>query len=120
MSSCTKQVLVLCTMGLIAGLVAAWLHPRRPPWTRDRFRSQALWVDVTPPTMGASAKPPETLHPTPGDWDGFLASLLERWSPGQPVMVCCERKSCAEAEVVTRRLRESGLDRVYILRDHKP
>lgn len=114
------RAVALCALALLVGLGVATLHPRRPPWTWNALRVGALWVDVTPPGAGIPTQFPAALHPTPGDWDGFLASILDRWKPGQPVMVCCEPKHAAEAEVVARRLRDAGFGRVYILRNQRP
>lgn len=117
MSCRIRQVFALCVLAALPASVAALFHPKQPPWTWEGFRTCSLWVDTETAARGVPANPSGVLRPLPGEWDVFFSSLLERWSPGRPVIVRCDARSCVEAEVVARRLQKAGMDRVYVLRE---
>lgn len=50
------------------------------------------------------------------NWELGFASLLERWVPGNPIVVYCSSQSCLRSHHVAARLREDlGMEEIYSL-----
>lgn len=78
----------------------------------------AIWVDARSPEAFTAGHYPGALPFNPGDWDEGLGALLERWNPGQTVIVYCDGAGCASSRELARRFREEvGMEPVYWLID---
>ncbi len=124
-----SQALLLLTLSAALALVSAAVHPRRPPWQRDvlgpgevsldaaeRWGDSALWVDARPADIFTQGHVPGALHLDLAGWDAGFPAFLDGWKPGQKVLVYCGASSCHLAEEVAARLRNIGIDPVYVLK----
>src|SRR4051794_37095807 len=124
-----RQVGLLCLLSAIAALLTAAFHPRRPPWHQDALApnevtivtaegwgASALWVDARPVAAYKTGHAPGAVHLDLVDWEADLPLFLDRWQPGQTVVVYCSAASCHLAEEVAQRLRKNRIEPVVVLK----
>lgn len=113
----------------LPAVLAGWLHPRAPAWSRERAgvaevtaewaaaRSSAvLWVDARGEVVFRRDGIPGAVNLNEDRWDDLLPAFLSRWQPRDIVVVYCDER-CASSEDVARRLRrEMGIEQVFVLR----
>lgn len=124
------QTGALLIAALIPALLAAALHPRRPPWSLARAEaplvtwSQAaswpgrvLFVDARGEQAFAQRHIPGALPLREAEWETLLPAFLKAWQPGARVVVYCDNEGCDASQAVARRLRrELGIDQVFVLK----
>jgi rhodanese-related sulfurtransferase len=125
-----RQTGVILLVALVPAVLAAWVHPRRPAWSRSQtlipevewaavqqWRNPVLLIDA----RGAAAYEREHI---PGalwlgasaGYDGMIA-VARAWQPGGRVVVYCDSPRCDAAQVAALRLqREMGIPDVVILK----
>ncbi len=125
-----RQTGLILVVALVPALLAAWLHSRRPGWSRDQAAIPELeWKSVQQspgPVLlvdARSAAAYESDHipgalwlgASPGD-DGMIA-VARAWQPGTRLVVYCDSPRCDGAQAAARRLRrELDLDDVVVLK----
>jgi rhodanese-related sulfurtransferase len=83
---------------------------------RDPRFKNPLWVDARPPAAFTTGHIPAALRLTEAEWEQLLPALLERWTPGDVIVVYCDSSSCQTSTHIAARLRrELGTDSVYAL-----
>lgn len=121
-----RQAGILSLIALAPALgAAAFLHPA---WKADALlegeialaeasakQPPVLWVDSRPAADYAKKHIPGALPLNEDAWSELLPAVLEKWSPGQSIVVYCGSKSCHASLQVAKRLREVGLSPVYAL-----
>lgn len=118
-------------LGALALLLAAavWrLHPGRAAWTgavgpgeitvarAAALGDAVLWVDARPQAAYDQGHLPGALRLTEEVWETAFLPLLDRWVPGQPVIVYCDSRACRASHRVAERLRQAGVQPVSVLR----
>ena len=125
-----RQVGWLCLFSAIAALLTAAFHPRRPAWhqeealakgevlleTAEGWGPSALWVDARPRPDYETAHAPGAIHLDLVNWAADFPQFLDRWQPGQRVVVYCSAASCHLAEEVAERLRKNRIEPVTVLK----
>ena len=76
----------------------------------------ALWVDARPAEAFARGHARGAVALTEEHWGDQLDGLIERWNPPTPVVVYCDGGDCHASERVAARLRDAGVDPVFVLR----
>lgn len=126
-----RQAALLCALALVPALVSAWWH--RDVWEADpgrllagevrlaevkQWSARVVWVDARGRSAFKQAHIPEAVLLNEDEWDALLPGLLERWRPGDRVVVYCDSAECHASAELARRLREEvGLPEVYVLYD---
>ena len=124
-----RQAVLLALLSAVPACLAAAFHPRRPAWneealapgevavgTADSWGADALWLDARPADAYAAGHAPGAMHLDLADWDRDLPNFLDRWQPGQKVVVYCSAAACHLAEEVAQRLRKSRIEPVFVLK----
>jgi rhodanese-related sulfurtransferase len=128
MTSIRQAVLILLAALVPAG-VSALVHPRRPSWSREallpgeeRLKTvlawgpNVLWVDARSQSEYEAEHVPGAILLNLEAWDSLFPRFLDRWSPGQKIIVYCSSRSCEMSHEVATRLEQSGVVPVYILK----
>lgn len=101
---------------------SAWKHQKTRghhlslPEAWGAAKRGALWVDARPADLFSRGHHPGAVPLTEERWGDQLGGVLERWNPEMPVIVYCEGGDCRASERVAARLRDEGLDPVFVLR----
>jgi len=80
--------------------------PRIPLAAAAREHS-ILWLDARPEEDYDRGHVPGALPLRPGSWDAEFPAVIDRWQPGNKVVVYCRSDSCETSEAVARRLIEA-------------
>lgn len=122
--SVIKQGMALLLVAMVPALLAAWVHPRKPSWTRAEEVTLAtvgawpdvLWIDARSAEAFAEDHVPEAVNLAPARWESQIEPVLQGWRPGMRVVVYCDGHTCQASHEVARRLRgEFGLENVHVL-----
>ena len=124
-----RQALLIMLIALIPAGVAAFVHPRRPEWSREvlapgeerlktvlAWGSAVLWVDARSQRDYETEHIPGALSLNLEEWDTLFPRFLDQWSPERKVVVYCSSLSCALSHEVADRLTQSGVSPVYVLK----
>ncbi len=127
--SVLRQVLLLCLLALIPAVATGLFHPKRPSWQADAlkpgevllsivmgWKEKVLWVDARSQKAYDQEHIPGAVLLNEDAWDDLLGGVLQRWVPGQTVIVYCDDRQCRSSHGVARRLREAGVEPVYVLK----
>jgi rhodanese-related sulfurtransferase len=114
-----KEMLFL---SILAALPTLAYRPEAPASSPDPFAitlskatsQKVLWVDARPPEKRARGTISNAVALNTQNWDAELGSLFERYQPEQAIVVYCDA-GCHSAETVAGRIRELGLEPVYVL-----
>jgi rhodanese-related sulfurtransferase len=126
MKQAMSQAGWLSLIALVPALAAAALvHPQ---WKADALlegeialaeasskQPAVLWVDARPAADFAKDHIPGALPLNEDAWAELLPDVLQKWNPGQSIVVYCSSKSCHASLQVAKRLREVGLSPVHAL-----
>ncbi|MEM6915084.1 MAG: rhodanese-like domain-containing protein [Verrucomicrobiota bacterium] len=131
-----SQVLLILALSLLAAVVTAVVHPKRPPWYRVASVEELRWrIDLeqareltqTENVLMIDAREREKFEEShlPGavllnlaEWSDLMFQEMETLQDSfdRPVLVYCDTDTCGKSQEVARRLRELiGLDPVYVL-----
>jgi len=125
-----RQAGLILLLAIVPAVLAAWLHPRRPAWSRDESAVREVeWTAVRQwrvPTLLIDARTEadfERDHIPGALWfgvdtgyDGMLA-VARAWRPGTRLVVYCDSRRCDAAQAAARRLRRDlGLEDVVVLK----
>jgi rhodanese-related sulfurtransferase len=80
--------------------------PRIPVTAAAREQS-ILWLDARPEADYDRGHIPGALPLRPGGWDAEFPAVIDRWQPGNKVVIYCRSDSCETSEAVARRLIEA-------------
>jgi len=122
-----KKVGFILLVPMLPAFLAAFYHSERlnnrePVEEEAEFRevmewSDVLWVDARSEAQFQNAHMPGAVLLTEQRWEQQLADFLDRWRPGQQVVVYCGSTSCEASHGVARRLRqELGLEEIHVLK----
>ncbi len=124
-----SQAFLISILALIPALVCGFLHPKRPGWKGEAlyknevflsaiqtWGERTLWVDARSEKEYGKNHIPGAILLNEDQWDSLLPELLKVWSPKRMVVVYCDSAQCQSSHKVAERLRQSGLNPVYILK----
>ena len=134
--SLSKQVVVILGLSLLAAVISALVHPKRPAWfvveSPEELRwkidlekarqltseGEVVWVDARKREKFDAGHMPDAILLNPDEWGELMFENMDRLQAafGQPVIVYCDGERCAKSNDVAQRLRELlGLEPVYVL-----
>ncbi len=138
MKSTFQQAVLILGIALIAALVTAFVHPKRPPWfevsdpVEERWNlsvegarkivaenDQILWVDARDSSLYKERHFPEAISLNTDEWGDLMFQNMDtlQAAMGNPVIVYCDGSACDKSREVALRLRELlGMDPVYVLK----
>ena len=129
MRTAIQQALILCVLALLPAAGSALFHPKRPSWKPEplgqwemmltdiaRWKDKPLWVDARSKTSFEKDHIPGAVLLNEDQWDELLPGVLTAWWPGQSIVVYCDDKLCDSSNAVAKRLRETGLGPVFVLK----
>jgi rhodanese-related sulfurtransferase len=121
-------VLILM-VSLIPAVVAGFLHPKRPPFAADGLRdgemrveeawlmrSEVLWVDARRQEEYEAGHIDGAVLLNEDRWYDLLPNVLAKWHPERRTVVYCSSSGCQASHHVAKRLRDSGLTNVWVLK----
>lgn len=130
MKNSLRELGIICLLSLVPTLLAAWLHPVRPPSpsndgvpliavqqavTLGRQQS-ILWIDARSESAFAAGHIPTAQRLALQDWEALLPGIVEVWDPANPIIVYCDAAACDLSRQVARRLRaELQAYPIYVL-----
>ncbi len=84
--------------------------------TTDKARqlNSPLWIDARTASFYQDGHVPGAIRLTVKEWDALVENFFATYSPNKPVVVYCS-PDCDAAEQVARKLRELGIEQVYVL-----
>ena len=119
-------LILLIAVGL-AGVTAA-VHPKRPPFLvpprdpnevtlaqTEPWAGNILWVDARSESEFASEHIPDAVCLNFENWNEQFPKFLDRYNPGQRVVVYCSATSCQLSREIAAKLRGGGVDETYFL-----
>jgi rhodanese-related sulfurtransferase len=111
----------------LAGVTAA-VHPKRPPFLAPPqdpnevtlaqtkpWAGNILWVDARSESEFAAEHIPDAVCLNFENWNEQFPKFLDRYSPGQRVVVYCSATSCQLSREIAAKLKASGVDGAYFL-----
>ena len=127
MTALRQATLILLIAAGLAGVTAA-VHPRRPSFfgpPRDsnevtlaetkQWAGTVLWVDARPESEFASEHVPDAVCLNFENWTEQFPKFLDRYNPGQRVVVYCSATSCQLSREIAAKLKASGVEDAYFL-----
>ena len=136
-NSTVRQVLIIGTITVVATVLSALFHPKRPAWYRvaspEELRWQLsieeattlageksiLWVDARSREKFEETHLPDAILLNAAEWGDLMFQNMDRLQDamGNPVVVYCDTAECGKSTYVAQQLRDLiGLDPVYILK----
>jgi rhodanese-related sulfurtransferase len=119
-------LILLIAVGL-AGVTVA-VHPKRPSFlapVRDpnevtltqtkQWAGNILWVDARSESEFAAEHVPDAFCLNFDNWTEQFPKFLDRYNPGQRVVVYCSATSCQLSREIAAKLKASGVDNAYFL-----
>jgi rhodanese-related sulfurtransferase len=119
-------LILLIAVGL-AGVTAA-VHPKRPSFlapARDpnevtlaqttQWAGNILWVDARSESEFAAEHVPNAFCLNFDNWTEQFPKFLDRYDPGQRVVVYCSATSCQLSREIAAKLKASGVDNAFFL-----
>ena len=123
-----RQALLLCGLSLIPTAISVSHHPDVLHEAAGRLQpgeislesvsssaSPVLWLDARPRAEYEKEHVPGALLLNEKEWDGLVVQVLDRWKPGQWVVVYCSSSACKASHQVAAQLRELDMEPVYVL-----
>lgn len=125
-----RQAGLVLLVALVAAVLTAVFHPRRPVWSRDQamvpevewaavqqWRHPFLLIDVRPAAAYERGHIPGALSLDTDPADGKIVAVARAWRPGTKLVVYCDSPRCDLAQSAARRLRrELGIEGVVVLK----
>lgn len=132
-----RQLVVIAGLSLIASVLSAVFHPKRPSWyrvsspeelrwqielsevTSVASKGEILWVDAREREKFEENHLPGAILLNLAEWSELMFQNMETLQDAfdRPVVVYCDTDSCGKSREVAKRLRELiGLDPVYVLK----
>ena len=125
-----EALVILMTAMVVSSASVGWHGPVAPASAEDvelgpgqlematvaAMSGEVLWVDTRSRRAYEAGHVPGAVHVPAEGWGSALGGLLDRWQPGQVLMVYCDSPECGASERVAEVLREEmGLNEVYVL-----
>ena len=127
MTALRQAGLILMIAVGLAGVTVA-VHPKRPSFlapARDpnevtltqtkQWAGNILWVDARSESEFASGHIPDAVCLNFENWNEQFPKFLDRYNPGQRVVVYCSATSCQLSREIAAKLKGSGVDDTYFL-----
>ncbi|MBV9391633.1 MAG: rhodanese-like domain-containing protein [Verrucomicrobia bacterium] len=124
-----RQALLILVMAFALAAVSIAINPNRPVWSEDILRkgevrletalswgSDALWIDARPEIDFQIDHVPGAISLNLENWTALFPRFLDKWQPGQKVVVYCSSKSCELSHEVASRLDQNGVTEVWVLK----
>jgi rhodanese-related sulfurtransferase len=124
-----QALLIFGVAAALAGLSAA-VNPKRPSFPNkaaapgeiaisevENWHEPVVWVDARPESDYEKEHVPEAVSLNPDNWSEQLPHFLDVWRPPTKVVVYCSAASCDTSREIADRLRRSGTEPVYYLKD---
>lgn len=127
MNQMVRQIGYVLILATIPALVSLCLYGRHP-WgkksnsvkvvtlTQVSTYGNVLWVDARSRAEYDREHIPGGLLLNEEEWDALLPPLLDQWQPEQWIVIYCDSKQCHNSKSLALRLREAGLENVYLLK----
>ncbi len=116
-------------VSLVPAVVAGFLHPKRPPFSAEvlregemrveeawSMRSEVLWVDARRAEEYEAEHVEGAVLLNEDRWHDLLPNVLAKWHPERRTVVYCGGGGCQASHHVAKRLRDSGLTNVWVLK----
>jgi rhodanese-related sulfurtransferase len=132
LGACSRDVLVLLGLTLVAAAVTKAAHPGAPAWfvqpdadpysvsraeVRERWKDEVLWIDARSAAAFEAGHQAGALRLPPDEWNELLPDLFDQIaSSDRPIVVYCDGEKCGKSKDVATRLREVGVGDVFHLR----
>ena len=123
------EIALICAVAFAPALAVALFHPGMPSWDvkvlkKDEvllstvlgWKQPVLWIDARSREEYEGNHISGALLLNEDEWDTLLPLLLDAWSPDRVSVVYCDSRQCSSSHQVTRRLRETGIQPVYVLK----
>lgn len=125
-----RQAGIILLVALIPALLALWLHPRRPAWSRDlvpvpeiawtsvaKLGPDVVLIDARSAEAFEAGHIPGALHLGSSPEDDGTVAVARAWKPGKALVVYCDSARCDAAQAAARRLRqELGIKDIVVLK----
>lgn len=124
-----KQAGLIAVLALVPALLAAYLHPKVPAWSREaagvpevtaaqivRWGESVLFVDARGESAYRLRHIPGAISLNEDRWNELGAAFFEKWHPDHRVVVYCDRRCNSSHEVARRLRRELDQENVYVLK----
>ncbi len=120
-----RQALGIIAVALLPALLSAAFHPRKPTKLRSNevdlatvagWGQTVLWVDARSMEEFSQGHISGAIPLNLEQWDQLIPAFLDRWNPGQKIVVYCSSRDCDLSTQVAARLRENKISPVYVLR----
>jgi len=124
-----RQSFLLALIALLPAIGSSAFHLTQPGWDPSAlqpgeillssvvaFNQPVLWVDARSQGQYEKDHVPQAVLLNEDDWERQFSAVVQRWQTGQPVVVYCDSQECQASRSVAKRLRESGIAPVYVLK----
>ena len=123
------QAVAIVLLAIFPALASAFLHPKRPAWSREvlakdeisvesaRAISTVVWIDARSSVAFETDHIPGAFSLNEDDWNQSLLKFSSEFQPTQTLVVYCDSLECNASRAVAERLRkELGADKVFVLK----
>ena len=129
MKQALRQSFLLALIALLPAVGSAAFHLKQPGWDPSALQAgeiflssvsalsqPVLWVDARSQDQYEKEHVPQALLLNEDGWERQFSAVVQQWQPGRPVVVYCDSQECQASHSVAKRLRESGIAPVYVLK----
>lgn len=122
--SLLRQIIIIVGLaGIASALSWAW-HPSLPDFDDGRMPVEealrlgdnVLWLDARAWEFYEAEHVPGAIWLSRDDWDAGIDSFMSAWSPGQSVVVYCDRSCSESAAVADMLIKDYGIENVHVLK----
>ena len=123
------QAVALVLLAILPALASAFLHPRRPAWSREVLAKDeitldsakaipgVIWIDARSAAAFQTDHIPGAFSLNEDDWNTLLLKFSVEFQPTQTLVVYCDSLECNASRAVAERLRkELGAEKVFVLK----
>lgn len=123
------QAVAIVLLAILPALASAFLHPRRPAWSREVLAKDeitldsakaipgVIWIDARSSATFQTDHIPGAFSLNEDDWNTLLLKFSVEFQPTQTLVVYCDSLECNASRAVAARLRkELGADKVFVLK----
>jgi predicted sulfurtransferase len=125
-----RQALCLTLMAILPAVLSLVIHPSGPPQLASEAPlkegevtvemvkdwNEVLWIDARNQAAYDSGHKEGAILLNEESWQQQVTRVFSTWRPGQRVIVYCDGELCQASHAVAKRLRESGIQPVFVLK----
>ncbi|MEM9025653.1 MAG: rhodanese-like domain-containing protein [Verrucomicrobiota bacterium] len=113
----------------VLGALNWTINPNRPPFSPETLQEgeidlvglgalgDPIYLDARSLSEFEEAHIPGAMLLNEDDWDQRVLAFIDRWEPGQTIVVYCSSLACQASHAVAERLKaEMGIDEVFVLK----